>query len=46
MSYANIAILTADGQTNCNAGQTTETEKWKLENGNPVIPLLVPGPVR
>jgi hypothetical protein len=34
MSYANIAILAASGQTNCNAGQTAETGKWKLETRN------------
>jgi hypothetical protein len=34
MSYANIAIPAASGQTTCDAWHTPETGKRKLENGN------------
>jgi hypothetical protein len=34
MSYANIAIPTASGQTTCDAWHTPETGKRKMEAGN------------
>jgi hypothetical protein len=34
MSYANIAILAADGQTTYNAGRQLEIGNWKSETGN------------